>query len=138
MKNIFKKIVELSDSRMNELEQWLQENNTVLKNFYTWPETYAQGVIWEMQEAIDEIKQNNSVYLEDELGDVFWTYISLMKSLEKQWYIESVENVFNRCDKKFGERIWYVRENTYEWAWEEIKKKQKIERKNEHEEKYWK
>lgn len=132
MKNTFEKIIKLSDSRIEEFEKNKQEHEL----FYKWPETYVEAVKIEGQEAFDEIRKDNSVHLEDELWDIFWTYACLLQSLEKRWYIESVENVFKRCDKKFGERIPFVRENTYDWAWEVIKKKQKKELKEEHEEKY--
>ncbi len=138
MKNIFEKIVKLSDSRIEELEE--DSKNDISKHgwFYKWHKTYIKGMEDEVQEWFDEIRENNSVYLEDELWDIFWVYVCLLQSLEKEWYIESVENVFKRCDKKFWERIQYVRDNKYEWAWEEIKKLQKTVREKEHLKKYWK
>lgn len=132
MKNIFKKIVNLSESRIKEFE----ENKGMHGGFYRWHKTYIEWVECELKEACDEIRKNNSVYLEDELWDVFWDYICLLNSLKEEGYIESVENVFKRCDKKFGERIPFVRENKNEWAWWEIKKIQKQELKEEHNNKY--
>jgi len=138
MKKIFEKIITLSDSRIRELVEDSKRENSIHWWFYEWHKTYIKGMNDEVQEWFDEIKKNNSVYLEDELWDIFWVYICLLQSLEKEWYIESVENVFKRCDNKFWERIDYVRNNKYEWAWEEIKKLQKIEREKEHNDKYWK
>lgn len=98
--------------------------------FYKGHNTYIGWIKDELEEAIEEMKDNNSVHLEDELWDVFWTYICLLQSLEQEWKITSVENVFNRCYKKFWERIWF----DWKWwkSWQEVKDKQKQELKIEH------
>ena len=106
-------------------------------DFYKWNETFIDSIKSELKEAFDEIKEDNSVYLEDELWDVFWTYFSLLHSLEEEWKISSIENVFARAYKKYSERI---NIETWEtnWLWRDTKVKQKAELKKEHEEKYWK
>ena len=138
MKNIFEKIINLSDDRIDEFEEDIKKVDSKHKGFYKWHETYHQWMIEEVEEAFDEIKEKNSIYLEDELWDVFWDYCCLLQSLQKEWYIENVENVFKRSYKKFSERIDYVRKNDYPSSWKEIKDIQKIEREKEHKEKYWK
>jgi NTP pyrophosphatase (non-canonical NTP hydrolase) len=104
--------------------------------WYKWAETYFESVKQELQEAKEEYKDNNSVYLEDELWDVFWTYLCLLNSLESEWKITSIDKVFERCYEKFIERVWENGDNYWSEIWEEIKKRQKIRRKKEHEEKY--
>jgi NTP pyrophosphatase (non-canonical NTP hydrolase) len=104
--------------------------------WYKWASTYFEAVEKELQEAKEEYKDNNSVYLEDELWDVLWTYLCLLNSLESEWKITNVDKVFERCYKKFIERVWETGSNYWSGLWEEIKKKQKEERKKEHEEKY--
>jgi len=98
--------------------------------FYKWHQTYLQGIKDEIEEAENEIKPNNSVYLEDELWDVFWDYLCLLHGLESEWKITWVEKVFERCYEKFIWRVW----EKANWGhnWEEIKKEQKIKRKKEH------
>jgi len=133
MKNIFEKIVKLSDDRVDlhmELDKKTGEDNHSI-------DVYKKWLIWEIEEAFDEIKEDNSVYLEDELWDIFWTYMTLLQWLKKRWYITSIENVFKRSYKKFSERIDYVRKNDYPSSWKEIKDIQKIEREKEYKEKYW-
>ena len=86
----------------------------------------------EIQEVKDENKQNNSVYLEDELWDIFWDYINLLYFLEKENKI-SLERVFERCLRKYSNRISAL-EN---WVlWEDIKKQQKESLAKEHKQKY--
>jgi len=124
MKNIFEKIVKLSDNRVDlhmELDKKTGEDNHSI-------DVYKKWLIWEIEEAFDEIKEDNSVYLEDELWDIFWTYITLLQWLKKRWYIESVEKVFERSYKKFAWRMDYVIKNDYPNSWKEIKDIQKIER----------
>ncbi|MDR1944995.1 MAG: hypothetical protein LBQ59_02680 [Candidatus Peribacteria bacterium] len=38
----------------------------------------------EVEEAKDQYKDNNSVYLEDELGDIFWDFFCLTYSLQNE------------------------------------------------------
>ncbi len=91
--------------------------------FYKWNKTYVDWLKWEIEEAIVEIKDNNSVHLEDELWDVFWTYLCLLHSLKDEWKITSVEKVFERCYSKFWERVWFDWKGWYEW--DKVKAKQK-------------
>ena len=134
MKNTFEKIVKLSDNRV-DLHLAL-DKKTGVDNYSI--DVYKKWLVWEIEEAFDEIKKDNSVYLEDELWDIFWTYITLLQWLKKRWYITSVEKVFDRSYNKFNWRLDYVIKNDYPNSWKEIKDIQKIERKKEHNEKYWK
>lgn len=94
---------------------------------------YWKDLEWEIEEVKAELKENNAVYLEDELGDIFRCYINLLKKLEKEWYIESLENVFSHADKKFAQRI-NGRKNGI--SWQTTKEIQKQELKKEHDLKY--
>lgn len=126
---MIEKIRNLCEKRM----WYLAENKT---DFFKWNETFFTEILKEIQEAKDEVKENNSVYLEDELGDIFWDYLCLIETLKREWKIESTENVFKRCYKKFS---WRIDEET--WVnrdWQAVKKAQKEELKKEHFEKYWK
>lgn len=118
-----KKIKELSFKRI----KYLIEKQIP---FYEWNKTYLNWIKDEFEEVEKEIKENNSVYLEDELWDVFWNYLCLLHSLESEWKITSVDSVFKRCYKKFGERVWF----DWNWwhNWQEVKDKQKQELKIEH------
>lgn len=110
------KVKELSAKRI----KYFVENKIP---FYKWYETYLEWMKWEIEEAIVEIKENNTVYLEDELWDVFWTYLCLLHSLENEWKITSAEKVFERCYDKFSGRIWV---NADGWKhWDEVKAAQK-------------
>ncbi len=121
-----KKIIELSDKRINF---FLENLGTC--SWYKWHKTFLEAVKWELKEVEEELKEKNSVYLEDELWDVFWTYVCFLQSLKAEGKITSLERVFERSYKKFSERIsvktW---ENNSDW--DEVKKKQKEEIKNEH------
>ncbi len=114
MKEVFQKIYDFSFWRIQEL--------IALKvDRYKWSQTYINWLKEEIQEAEKEIQSGKKVYLEDELWDVLWTYLCLLHSLESEWKIES-HKVFERCDKKFTERI----QGWRKWIpWEEVKKRQK-------------
>lgn len=103
--------------------------------FYKWSQTYVNAILWEMEEVKEELKESNSVHLEDELWDVLWTYMCLLNSLKDEWKIESVEKVFERSYKKFSWRINEI-DWTSNWCWQEIKKIQNLELKKEHSKKF--
>jgi NTP pyrophosphatase (non-canonical NTP hydrolase) len=67
--------------------------------------TYFDQIRKEIDEAEAENRDKNQVYLEDELGDVFWDYLMLLNALASEGKISSIEKVFERCHKKFTERI---------------------------------
>ena len=89
-------------------------------------------LIDEINEAKEEYNNKKQVYLEDELWDIFWDYMCLLQSLEQEKMINS-KKVFERCYKKFSERLWADWDGV---SWQEIKKKQKEELKTEHNLKY--
>jgi len=125
MKELLEKLNNLSEKRINFYEKWNDD-----KWFYEWSKTYFEQIPEELQESLQENKLNNSVYLEDELWDVMWCYLCLLNSLKAEWKITSVEKVFERSYKKFTGRL---NEKTWEnnWEWNDVKKKQKEERKKE-------
>lgn len=120
-----KKLCELSDKRL-----CIFLENREKHKFYQWYKTYLDWIIDEIEEVKDEIKKDNHVYLEDELWDIFWDYLCLLNSLKKEWYISSVENVFERSFKKYTQRL---NIETWEnnWTWDEVKKLQKEKLKKE-------
>lgn len=81
-----------------------------------------------MQEMKDELKAGNQVFLEDELGDIFWDYICLLENLEAEWKIQKTR-VFDRCYEKFSERLNPDGSNNGDWY--EVKEKQKEKLKRE-------
>ena len=116
------KIINLSKERIKYLEKRTEP-------WYKWYETYISGIKNELQEVEDELKGNNTVFLETELWDIFWAYICLLHSLEENWYINNKENIFERCYKKFSERLSWIEK----WlTWDDIKKIQKKELEIEH------
>ncbi|NUJ97630.1 nucleotide pyrophosphohydrolase [Candidatus Gracilibacteria bacterium] len=129
MFDTFKKIFFLSQKRIEDLE-----NDD--KGWYNGYETFLKGMREEIGEMEQELKENNSVHLEDELGDILWDYLSFINVLEKRNYISSAEKVFERIHKKYGERLKAVYGQNTENAWYEIKKKQKEELQQEHQEKH--
>ena len=122
------KILNLSEKRINHL------HNIDNAWWYEWYRTYITWLKNELAEVEDEIREKNSVYLEDELWDLFWDFICLLNSLEQDGLI-SKERVFERCFKKYIERLW--KSPLFEAVnWQETKKKQKEELRKEHNEKY--
>ncbi len=104
----------------------------------------------EIEETISEVRDKNAVYLEDELGDIFWNYLQSIKILERDGQIRSTEKVFENCFRKYSERLYITetKENK-KWKekndldkaspqWIEVKNKQKNRLKKEHEDLYGK
>ncbi len=103
-----------------------------------WSISYFEWIKDETEEVFEEMRENNSIYLEDELWDILFAYLSLLKNLEKEWKISSIENVIFRSEKKIWERISALKWK--DWGlldyWDEVKKRQKEELEREHKEKY--
>lgn len=114
-----------------KLTKWNAKKNPRLHNPHRW-RRYADGIVNEVAEAKKEVKKNNAVYLEDELGDIFWDYANLLRTLEKQGYIRSVNRVFARAAQKYTERAPALPVDG-QGKWQEIKAQQKIALKKQHE-----
>jgi NTP pyrophosphatase (non-canonical NTP hydrolase) len=85
--------------------------------------TYFQELKKEIDEVSDELDSNRQCYLEDELGDVFWDYLNLLRNLEAEGKILT-EKVFERASKKYEERLTAISSGS---SWSSIKAKQKLE-----------
>jgi len=129
MFDILKKLFSLSHKRIEDLE-----NDD--KGWYKGYETFLNWIKEEIEEMQVELKENNTVYLEDELGDVLWCYLCLTHSLHKKAYISDPKKIFERAYKKYDERLEAVWWGKSEQPWFEIKKKQKKELEDEHKEKH--
>ena len=126
---MIEKIIQRLKIKMN-----FMHNNNGDYPWYKWHKTYYDALLEEIEEAKKEIKNDNSVYLEDELWDVFWDFYCLAYALELEWKITSVDKVFERCYKKLIGRVAESGDNVGDWL--EIKKFQKEELKKEHENLY--
>ncbi|PID87696.1 nucleotide pyrophosphohydrolase [Candidatus Gracilibacteria bacterium] len=126
---------------LNKLLEIVKEKNKIDQNqeWYTGAKIYLDGLKDEVIEVEEELKENNSVYLEDELGDILWDLLNLIEGLKKEGKIGGLEDVLKRAEKKYYERISGIDKVNglkKKSKWSEIKKKQKQELKEEHEKKY--
>ncbi len=133
MINNIPKFFELAKRKVHANNKLAKESPNYIDNGdWNSHKIYIKEMAWELKEASNEIKEKNSVYLEDELWDVFWTYINLLDRLENEWYINS-KNVFNRSYKKFEDRVSGMETGS---TWQEIKAIQKERLKQEHDNTY--
>lgn len=72
---------------------------------YQGAESYFQGLSDEVAEVKAELLPNNTVYLEDELGDILRDYLNLLTALKQEWKITSIEQVVSRAEKKYAQRL---------------------------------
>ncbi|MFT4312248.1 MAG: MazG nucleotide pyrophosphohydrolase domain-containing protein [Candidatus Woesearchaeota archaeon] len=94
---------------------------------YSGSQRYIQGIVDEVKEIQKEIEQQNHVYLEDELGDILWDYLNVLKNLEKEGKIQA-NRVLKRAQEKYGQRIQAIQNNI---PWKTIKDEQKAKLKQE-------
>ncbi|MDR2190148.1 MAG: hypothetical protein LBP53_02970 [Candidatus Peribacteria bacterium] len=97
---------------IQDIQRIFTLSKTRIENFqrqkddrYQGAQTYFTEIRKEIDEAQDENKADNTIYLEDELGDIFWDYITLLNALASEGKITSPEKVFERCYQKFSGRI---------------------------------
>jgi NTP pyrophosphatase (non-canonical NTP hydrolase) len=127
---MIKKLIETVKEK-NEIDQ--------TQEWYKWSQTYFEWLKDEIIEVEQEIKENNQVYLEDELWDILWNYLNLLEWLKNEWKIESIEKVVKRAESKYINRIdaiKYKEDSERSMSWKEVKEKQKEELKREHLERY--
>lgn len=96
---------------------------------------YLRGLMDEVEEVKVEVKEHNTVYLEDELSDIAWDYACVLASLEAKGLIKSAEGVLEHGLKKYSERAPAFLEVS-EDMWDAVKKTQKEQLKQRHEETY--
>jgi NTP pyrophosphatase (non-canonical NTP hydrolase) len=96
--------------------------------------SYLQGIKSEIEEVEEELHGEQVVYLEDELGDVLWDYISLLVTLDSDNRI-TLEQVLTHVEEKYQERVSGLEDNI---PWDEIKKDQKTRLKARQEREYTK
>jgi NTP pyrophosphatase (non-canonical NTP hydrolase) len=92
----------------------------------TWSEgsnTYYKAMFDELAEVEAEIVSNRRCFLEDELGDVLWVLMCLLRNLEVEDKI-NMERVFKRALNKYEERVTGINAGK---DWADIKQKQKNE-----------
>jgi NTP pyrophosphatase (non-canonical NTP hydrolase) len=94
-----------------------------------------RGIEDEVKEVEEEIRRDNKVYLEDELGDILWDYARLLAVLERDGFITSTGEVFAHGSQKFKERLPGILSKDEE-LWDQIKRKQKEDLKSRHEKEY--
>lgn len=99
---------------------------------YVYSKIYFQWIIDEVEEALEQNRENNSVYLEDELSDILWDFLNLIYFLEKEEKI-NLESVFKRCLQKYSQRTAGLKKGV---SWDNIKTIQKQQLIQEHKEKY--
>lgn len=120
------KILDLTKKRID----YFYDGNTD-DDWYRWSEKYFEDIIAETEEASEENCKNNHVFLEDELGDIFWNFCCLLSSLEREGKISERNAVFRRAYAKFSQRIGEDGRGGHNW--DGVKEEQKIGRKMEHE-----
>ena len=84
-------------------------------------QTYYQAMFSELEEVKEEIDSDRKCYLEDELGDILWVYLCMLRNLEVEGAI-SMDNVFTRATEKYQERVDGIEAGL---SWQDIKAVQK-------------
>ncbi|HAT8487254.1 TPA: nucleotide pyrophosphohydrolase [Vibrio vulnificus] len=83
--------------------------------------TYYEAMFDELREVKAEIESGRQCYLEDELGDILWVYLCMLKHMEVEGKI-SFEQVFERSLEKYQTRMVGMELGK---SWELIKQEQK-------------
>jgi len=93
---------------------------------FTNNEWLLDAIIDEVQEVKEEMKPNNRAYLEDELSDILWGWLSLVQNLKSEGLVGSHEDIFKRALKKYEERILPLKGTNEDYAiWKDVKRIQK-------------
>jgi NTP pyrophosphatase (non-canonical NTP hydrolase) len=96
---------------------------------------YLEGLQDEVAEVRSEVREQNEVYLTDELSDIAWDYAVLLALCEKHGYTPSAEQVLEHGSRKYTERAEAFSKGDG-LLWKDIKEKQKAVLATLHAEKY--
>lgn len=96
---------------------------------------YLNGLKDEVTEVAAELRENNKVYLTDELSDILWDYTVLLALLEKHQLVDDVESVIKHSLHKYSERSAAFTEQDSQ-MWDTIKARQKQALQTKHQELY--
>lgn len=110
-----KKIIDLHERlyKLN-IEKWIE-------NYNKW-DYILKELKSECDEALVELEKGNTEALEYEVSDILYDLVWTLVKLKNNWEISSIEEILNKCDKKFSQRV----ELMEQWkSWQEIKKMQK-------------
>ena len=77
MSHLIQQILTLSKARINAFTAGKDSR-------YEGAQTYFKKLREEIDEAIIENKSDNQIYLEDELGDIFWDYVMLLNAIASE------------------------------------------------------
>jgi len=116
MKEYLKEIVNLSRQK-HVLDMKRGDTN------FDW---LLEAITDETEEVKKEIRSDNKARLEDELGDILWSWIMLVEKLRQEDFTGSHEDILARTLKKYKERIAPLEgtERDYE-IWRGVKEMQK-------------
>ena len=85
--------------------QKVRDRNKELHHKSSNAQFYYQWLQDELEEIQAEMKPNNAVYLEDELGDILRDYMNMLYLLQQEWLITDWKKVFERSQNKYHERV---------------------------------
>ncbi len=111
---------------MKELDTLLAlaRRKAVIDQSGTWSKgavTYLEAIREELIEVEQEIPQQRTCYLEDELADILWNYLNSLVALEGEAGIDT-SSVLRRACAKYQERVESIESGE---SWQEIKARQK-------------
>lgn len=86
--------------------------------------TYLGEIRTELAEVEEEIEAGRLCYLEEELGDVLWDYLNVLRCLADEEGVV-IERVLDRMYAKFEERISGM-ENGESWAAIKVRQKAQL------------
>jgi len=81
----------------------------------------------EVQEVKEELKPNNTPFIEDELSDILWGLFMAIEKLKEAGYVTSHEAVIKRALNKYEQRVLSLigESKADKEIWARVKKEQK-------------
>jgi NTP pyrophosphatase (non-canonical NTP hydrolase) len=90
-------------------------------------------IISEVQEVRDEIKESNHTYLDDELADILWGWLMLVKKTNYKNLSSDIKSIADKALIKYSQRITPLKGDKQDYKrWKEVKEIQKRRLEEEH------
>ena len=92
-----------------------------------------EEIIDEVREVKEEIKENNHIYIDDELADILWGWLMLVKKTNNKNLSSDIETVTQKALIKYSQRVNSLRGDIKDnRRWKDVKELQKRRLEEEH------
>jgi len=122
----FNKLIELVDIK-NKID--IKRGDSKYMNI----EWMLNQIVEEVNEVKNEVKENNHIYLDDELADILWAWLMLVEKTHFKGLSSDINTIVDKAFSKYSQRVLPLKGTQEDKTiWKNIKSIQKRRLEEEH------